>query len=371
MFSRDFIDNIKTKVSMLELARGYTNLREAGHRIWQGRCPHPKHQDLNASFVVWEESNSWCCMGCHQGQKDKSNFGSDCIAFSQWIENKTFQEAVRYLADYLGINIEEEKDFESIYKHNKILASSYNKNIGPAISYLFNRGISQEDINKWLIGFDGARIIFPLFDRYNNILGFSKRQFLNPNHPKYWNSPNSPVFQKKNYLYGLNHIDNNFKELRITEGVTDVILANKYGVKNITCSLGCSFNHIDIIKKLKMTPVFIFDGDEAGQKAIKKAINSLSSEGIHSKVVILPLNKDMADISNQYKDKTEDFIVKNTMTYSYYLVKDIMQQYNSKLCEFKLEILPEIKNILSGVDNKEEAAILKSFIKQSVGLEMI
>lgn len=85
MYPRDFIDKIKESVNLVELIQEYTELKKIGRYIWTGKCPHPKHDDSTASLIVYTNHNSWCCYGCHAGKKAKDNYGSDCIAFIQWI----------------------------------------------------------------------------------------------------------------------------------------------------------------------------------------------------------------------------------------------------------------------------------------------
>ena len=85
-YQRDFIDKVKESTDLLELISEYTELKKEGRYIWRGRCPHPDHNDSTYSFTVNTKTNSWCCYGCHSDKKGvNNNYGSDCIAFIQWI----------------------------------------------------------------------------------------------------------------------------------------------------------------------------------------------------------------------------------------------------------------------------------------------
>lgn len=376
MLSKQFINQVKQATDMVKLAKQYTELKLVGEGIWQGVCPHPDHKDDTPSFTVWENTQSWACMGCHSGKKDikHKNYGSDCIAFIQWIEGMKWREAVLHLAKEAGIEPEKEKHAE-VYDHNLKLALSYHKNMhSNALNYLFERGLSEKDVEDWMIGFDGSRIVFPLFDNFKRVLGFTKRKFVetDKNSPKYRNSRNGKVFNKGSYLYGIHLLEDDCDEIRITEGAMDVIVSSKYGVKNIVATLGTAFteNHIDLIKNIGKTPVFCMDNDEAGIKAVKKSVELLSKHGIYTKILVLPDNMDMADLANLKKEETENFIQNHAITYGHMMIQEVINQYDAKVNEIKLRIYPELKKILSTIPTEDERKIIKDFIYERTGLKL-
>jgi DNA primase len=359
---------------MLELAKRYTEMKKVGVGVWQGKCPHPtNHTDKTPSFVVWEKSNSWSCMGCHSGKKGEQNFGSDAIAFLQWVEGLKWRDAVLKLAEYHDIQKpSEENDKE--YQKNLKLAQKYCKDLDEdVIEYLVERGLDKEDIKEWLLGYDSYqdRIVFPLIDKYKNILGFNRRIFNAPPETpnKYKNSPNSKIFNKSTYFYGIHNIDYSFPYIRITEGCMDVILAKKYGLKNIVATLGTSFteDHAKAIKKIGLTPVLIYDGDKAGDLAREKVMNLLNDIGIYCKVVIMPKAKDLADMSLEYKEFIEDYISSEAVTYGYSKLKNIVDVYNKEHYELKLKLAPKLTEILKQVPDAERA-VLKSYLKDEIKL---
>lgn len=380
MYPQEFIDKIKETVSMVRLASEYVALEKVGSKngkgVYRGRCPHPDHTDKNPSFCVWEASNSWACLVCHNGKKTAKfkNFGSDCIAFIMWIKGMSWKETVVYLAQKYEIPLPDDKN-QKLLDNKKNLAYSYMDNLnGKAFNYLRARGLSKEDCYEWGIGFDGQKIIFPLLDRYRNILGFTKRWIVEPENcvDKYKNSSNSRIFNKGMYLYGTHKLDLDFNEMRITEGSMDVILADKYGVKNIVATLGTAFTdgHIDIIKHYKMTPVFCMDGDKAGLAAVKKSIDLLSEHSIYSKIFLLPEGKDMADLALELKENIEPYIQDHSITYGNYLISNEMNSYLAKVNELKLKYYPKILKILKQVPSEEEQKILKSHIKNLMNIEV-
>lgn len=386
MFPQSFIDNIKNNVSMLKLVGEYTELTKAGPYVYKCNCPSPDHVDKDPSFRIWlkgykninkvNKYDSWACMVCHYGKKGKAyeNKGSDCISFIQWIENKTWKEAVIFLANKYQIPIPTDKN-EKLYKQKKNLAYIYMDNlIGESFTYLKERGLTKEDCIKWAIGFDGKKIVFPLIDRYKNMIGFTRRWLRLPKNcnDKYNNSCSSSIFNKSLYLYGIHNIDEDFDEIRITEGPMDVILSDKYGLKNIFATLGTAFTqgHVDIIKHYGKTPVFCMDGDEAGLKSINKSIEILANEGIYSKLLILPPGKDLADVALEEKENIENYVNQNSITYGNHLIQKEMNLYLSKVNELKLKSYPSLIKTLNKVPNQEERIILKSYIKKIFDIEM-
>lgn len=374
MFPQTFLDKVKD-VSMLDLASQYTQLKKAGANVWQGTCPKPNHNDGTPSFVVWEKSNSWCCMGCHNGKKGQKNYGSDTIAFMQWIEDLKWRDAVLKVAEFADIpkpSEENDKELDRNFKLTQKFVKDLNEE---TYEYLLSRGLSNEDMRKWLIGYDKFedRIVFPLMDKYKNILGFNKR-VLTPTTDegkKYINSSNSKIFNKSKYFYGIQNIDKNYPYIRITEGSMDVILSDKFGLKNVVASLGTAFteDHAKEIKRMGLIPVLIFDGDEAGANAILKAVELLNAEGVYSKIMRLPEGIDLAELSLQCGASIEEYVTSRSVTYGYDKIRSIIDEYNKELYELKLKMYPKVNELLSVVPHNEKDA-LKSFLFDEINMKV-
>ena len=198
-----FIEELKAQTDLVKFAKQYTDLKKVGRGVWQGTCPHPKHNDGTPSFTVWEKQNSWACYGCHSGKKGvDGNKGSDIYAFVQWINNNDdFRSAVKIVADWNGVAIPTNEN-QKLYDKNYKLAIKYQKDLlegeEHVIEYLYDRGFDDVDLDKWMIGFDkySNRIVFPLLDRYNNVIGFNKR-VIDKDYKggdKYINSATSKIF---------------------------------------------------------------------------------------------------------------------------------------------------------------------------------
>ena len=373
-----FIEELKEKTDLVKLVKEYTQLREVGLGIWQGKCPHPKHDDDTPSFTVWQKYNSWSCYGCHSGKKGvDGNVGSDAIAFIQWIEGVDFRQAVTRLAKWNDIPIPNDKN-QKEFKRNDALAFKYKKALNSNIDvleYLYDRGLDDNDIESFGLGYDSynRRIVFPLYDKYKNVVGFNKR-ITEPNtkgEVKYKNSSNSEIFNKSSYLYGIHNLDDSCNEIRITEGSMDVILAHKYGVKNVVATLGTSFTekHAKAIYKTGKTPVLIFDGDSAGNKGIYKALSYFEALGVYCKIVELPFGKDLADMANEKKLDLERYIKEHSLTAGYLQLRNIINLYQSSLYELKLCTTPKIEEVLNFVPYTEKR-MLKSFVKDELNISL-
>ena len=398
MFNQSTLEKIKLATNLKNLAEEYgAKLTSAGNNLWQGRCPHPEHNDSTPSFRLWFNKNqtwTWCCMGCHCGQKDLKNklYGTDCFAFLQWITDYkdskrkiTFVEAVKILAQKAGIPIEEEKFSEEL-KQIYLQANAYHKAMPKtAENYLISRGLDKCDIMLWKLGFSCfaeknshgkivQRITFPLLASYNKILGFSSRKIFNEDDdiPKYKNSPNSEWFHKRNYFYGSHILDDSLDYAIITEGVFDVILAHKYGLKNVLAPLGTSFTdeHAEILKAKCKTPVFCMDGDDAGRKSIQKAVEKMSDLKIYSKILLLPDGMDLADLANKLKHDLPDYFAKHTIFYWQYILKGVTEEYENLLQEVRMKMLPTVKKACSSIQTEDEKIMIKNYIRERLNLNV-
>ena len=382
MFSQDFINEVKSKVNLVELVSEYTAVHKAGKNIYVGRCPHPHHDDHDPSFRIWTKGfnnnkyDSWACMVCHSGKKDKKDkiYGSDCFAFYQWIEGVNWKQAVYDLCEKYSIPIPS-SEFDKLYKTKAMQTRSYIKNLNfYTLQYLYSRGLTLDNVTEWSIGSQGDKIVFPLLNKYKAPIAFTKRWINAPVDckDKYKNSATSKIFNKSSYLYGIHNINDESDEIRITEGPMDVIVAHKYGLKNVVATLGTAFtdNHIELIKEMGKTPTFIMDGDDRGIIAAEKAINKLAEAGIYSKILILPNGNDLCEISNQLKHDIEEYVQDNALTYGQYKLNNIMNRFNSKVSEIKIKCFKEAKKVLEEIPLEDERIIMKSYIQKHMGIDI-
>ena len=343
-FSREFLDELKTNTNLKDLVEEYTELRSAGPTLYVGHCPHPKHNDSDASFCVNTQTNTWTCYGCHSDKKNKEqgNYGSDAIAFIEWVnEGKmSWIDAVKFLAQRINLPIPNDTN-SKIYKQNYNLTQKYIKDMtSDAYEYLYDRGLDDETIEKWTICYDkyDDRVVFPLFDSYKNIIGFNKR-LVTPQtkglNRKYIHSSDSEVFKKSQYFYGMQFLDRSKDYIILTEGVFDVILPQMYGASNVICALGTTLSEyqINVLAKLGKTVIVVYDNDDKGSKTMKKVMPLLESNGISAKLLVLPEGKDLAEITLELKYDILAYILDNSVTYGYYQIQNSINAFNRDLYE--------------------------------------
>lgn len=375
-FSREFLEKLKQSVDLVDLANEYTELYKAGPYLYMGHCPHPKHNDSDASFRINTQTNTWCCYGCHSDKKNKNdgNYGSDCIAFIEWInEGKmSWIDCIKYLAKKVNLPLPIEKH-EKQYNTNYKLMNKFIRNLNDtAYEYLYDRDLSDNEIEQWKIGYDTNenRIVFPLQDSYNNILGFNKRLICKETkgiNKKYIHSSDSEIFKKSNFLYGLHNIDKSFDYIILTEGVFDVILARKYGLKNTVCALGTSLSEyqIDLLAKYNKEIIVIYDNDDKGIKTMKKVMPLLAAKNISAKLLILPEGKDLADMSTQLKHGIKDYVINNSMTFGYYNIQNAINDFNRELYNLYNKYNIIFENIKLEIPESEKKTI-EVFLQNNV-----
>lgn len=400
LLSKSFIQRVKAETDLLALVSEYTDVVPAGNNLWMAHCPHPDHHDSTPSFRICHNADgswSWYCGGCHMGAKDMKskhhrNYGSDCFAFVSWMSDYKgskhkigWREAVEILAKRAGIPMEVDK-YDKVYLLMRNIAKKRHKDLRQdeeAISYLHQRGLTDETIEQWMLGVSEGtefrhtvkRISFPLFSRYNRVVGESARAIhwnKDSFWPKYRNSSNSNLFHKGSYFYGLHLYDSNLPELRITEGAMDVVLASQFGALNVVGTLGTAFTkeHVTILKAMNVTPCFCLDGDAAGQKGMRRAVDMLSEAGIYAKVCILPDGKDLADLALELQDKLEEYIETNAMMYWQYLLEEPLKAFDAQLVQLRAKLMPEIMKASKGATSPNDRILMKSFVKERFGITL-
>ncbi len=337
--NEEMIEEIKTQNNIIDIISKYVPLKKSG-RNYKGLCPF--HHEKTASFMVSEEKQFFHCFGC--------GAAGDVISFIMKIENLDFVQASTLLGERVGIYLDNfltnKQEKEEISRKNKIYEINreaalfyYNhlwngKNNG--LNYLYNRGLKDhiikkfglgyalrdwEDLNQYLLnkGYDQEliyaaglvigkkkkdgyydrfrnRVIFPIFNVIGKVIGFGGRA-IEDIMPKYLNSPETPIFNKGNNLYGLNFAKNQIrskKQCIVVEGYMDVISLYQRGIKNVTASLGTALTEkqADLLKRYAEEIIIAYDADAAGQTATLRGMDLLKEVGCHVKVLRLSQGKD-------------------------------------------------------------------------------
>ena len=337
---QEYIDEIRSRLDIVELVGEYVRLKRQGSNF-AGLCPF--HEEKTPSFNVNPGMGIFKCFGC--------GVGGDAFKFVMQIENLTFPEAIRLLAERTGIVLPESQEdsekfseTESIYHALRfagryfytLLTSSDEGRQG--LEYLLNRGFTESTIKKYGLGYasdswDGLlkaadrehvkpeilekagliiprrekegyydryrdRVMFPIFSHIGKVIGFGGRIMNSTdNQPKYINSPETQVYHKSSVLYGLYHGKNTIRkkqEVILVEGYTDVLALHQAGLEHAVASSGTALTNdqIKLIKRYAERVLVLYDADSAGAKAALRGIELLLKQGITVYGLELPAGED-------------------------------------------------------------------------------
>ena len=334
MYSREIIDEVISRNDIVDVISRYVSLKKSGSS-YQGLCPF--HSEKSPSFSVSPTRQLYHCFGC--------GVGGNVITFMMEYEHCSFLEAVNVLAERVnmelpttGYNHDEkvERDIKAkLFDINKAAAVFYYKQLRQengkiGMSYLIKRGLSNETIHKFGLGYAPQnvslyrflkdkgydddilkesglftyergihdkfwnRVMFPIMDYNNRVIGFGAR-VMGDAKPKYLNSPETKLFDKSRNLYGLNFAKNCGKNnLIICEGYMDVIALHQAGFHQAVASLGTSLTlgQARLLKRYSDNILITYDSDEAGVKAALRAIPILKEVGLSVKVIHMQPYKD-------------------------------------------------------------------------------
>ncbi len=358
---QSIINEIKDKTDILDLVSEYVKLEKRG-RNYIGLCPF--HDEKTPSFTVSEDKQICHCFGCKKG--------GNVFQFTQEIKDISFVEAVKELGDRVNVAVDIEAtqsnsnvqiasdDLQMIEMHELIQEFYYyalTKTVEgeQALTYLQERGFTDALIKERGIGFapDSShfchdflqkkgydielayeagllsrneenfsyydrfrnRIMFPLKNAQGRIVGYSGRTYTGQE-PKYLNSPETPIFQKRKLLYNIDKARKSIRkldEIVLLEGFMDVIKSDTAGLKNVVATMGTQLSdeHITFIRKLTSNITLMFDGDFAGSEATLKTGQNLLQQGLNVFVIQLPSGMDPDEYIGKYGNDAFTAFVKN------------------------------------------------------------
>ena len=347
----DFKEQVRNSADIVEVVSGYVALKKRGRNYW-GCCPF--HGEKTPSFSVNAEKNMFYCFGCHEG--------GDVFRFIMKSENCSFVKAVKMLAVRYGIPIpEKEKTAEEIKRDRQrkelgeanelavrfyqscLLRTQYGK---PALAYLAGRGITQQIIEQFSIGYaidnfsalttslgkrgcstnvlikaglalpgknGGAydkfrgRVMIPIKDARGRVVGFGGRVLSSNMQPKYMNTGETELFNKRYLLFGMDIAVKNIKVLHqaiVVEGYMDAISLHAAGITNAVASMGTAFSaeQARILKRITDNVVFCYDSDDAGRRASVRAVSIAREAGLQVQVAGVP-NGSIFDTASTFPAK--------------------------------------------------------------------
>ena len=408
------VDEIKNRLDIVDVISSYIKLKKAG-KDSKALCPF--HSEKAPSFFVSPSKQIWHCFGC--------NAGGDMFSFVMQMEGVEFADALRILAKKAGVTLKKQ-DPELQSKRSKLYeicqeaAEFFEENLKKnkeVQDYLKKRGISSKSIKEFRVGYAldswdslykhltdlgykvediekagliikkqnvtrnsqsvtrnyydrfRKRIMFPICDLSGQVIGFTGRIFKgDESTAKYVNSPETIIFNKSRILYGLDRakVDIRKKDQCIlVEGQTDVIMSYQAGVKNTIATSGTAltFGHLRIIKRYTENLLLAFDTDTAGETATKKSIGLAQGAEFNIRIIILPKDKDPADIIKENPKTWKKALEEATPIMEFYF-ENAFSKYNPKKVEEKRkiaqELLPPIKRIANEVERAHWLQVLSA-----------
>jgi DNA primase len=412
-FDDNKIEEIKSRVDIVELASEYLTLKKAG-RNFIGLCPF--HQEKTPSFTVNRDKQIFYCFGCGEG--------GNVITFLMKISDKTFPEAIKDLAEKTGVVLPpmlsgkegRQKDSlkESIINLNLRAAQHFSRNLSSpagkvAREYLQNRSISEETIKQFRLGFtpdnwrsltdsiegsgsslklaeqagliisgkEGSfydrfrgRLIFPIENIFGEIVAFGGR-VMEKGEPKYLNSPESPIYIKGKNLYGLNKTKEEIRKkgfALIVEGYFDLISMWNAGIGNVVATLGTVLTreHLELLRRYTIEVVALFDPDEAGRKALDRSLELFLSMRMRARALILPEGCDPDDYVKKHgKDKLDELIAQAPAISDYY-IDNVLG--SGKTFEDKQEMIKTAMEFINKINDEIEKNLFIKRIAEKLGI---
>ena len=399
------IDEIKNRLDIVEVVRGYIKLQKAGAN-YRAVCPF--HSEKKPSFFVSPARQIWHCFGsCSEG--------GDIFKFVMKIEGVEFGDALRILAQKAGVELKKQDpklrtEKQHLYEISELACCFFEKQLEQssggkeAKDYLLSRGIKQESINKWRLGYSPdvwqglsdflfnkgykreeiekaglalksektgkyydrfrGRIMFPVFNFSSQPVGFGGRVLESRKHDevaKYMNSPNTPLYDKSQTLYGLNKAGIEIRKKDtcvLVEGYLDVIMANQAGFENVVATSGTALTpyQLKILKRYSDNLLTAFDMDIAGDSATKRGIDLAQSQGFSIKIVTMPEGKDPADIVSEDVNKWQSLVEQAKSIHDFYF-ENTLSRFDKNIIEGKKGISKVLLPIIKRIPNKIEQSI--------------
>ncbi len=401
MIPQSVIEELKYRCPIDEVISSYVTLKRAGSNL-NGLCPF--HSEKTPSFTVFPATSSFYCFGC--------GAGGDVISFIMRSENLSYREALEFLAKRAGIALPDDDvkrgptvSRQRIYDMNvsaaKFFRSAlYDENVGGiARAYIAKRGLSEAIVKRFGLGYaDGDyhslynhlrregytdeemeqgflcrrsdksntlfdlfrnRLMFPIIDSAGRVIAFGGR-VLDDSKPKYLNSSDTPVFNKKRNLFALNYAKNSCAEQMILcEGYMDVIALHEAGFENAVATLGTAItpDQARLLAKHTKKVIISYDNDEAGQNAAEKAFRLIGEVGLDTRLLRVEGAKDPDEYIRKYGREKFREMLEGSRTRFEYTVARILSEHDINIDSEKIKAANRICGYISSIHSSVERDI--------------
>lgn len=411
-FPPSFLDELIVRNPIEDVVGQYVQLTRKGSNMF-GLCPF--HSEKTASFSVAPDKQIYYCFGCHKG--------GGAINFIMEQEGLDYPDAVRYLAKRAGMEVPEDANYASAYKKQERLwalmkeaARFFREQLfmeagHEAQQYILSRGLSKQTISRFGLGFapDGwsnlmdtmrqkgyteqemldtglavrsqknaqrlydrfrNRLMFPIIDIRGNVIGFGGR-VMDDSKPKYLNSPETVIFNKRKNLFALNIAKKSkMGSIILTEGYMDAIALHQYGFDCAVASLGTSLTdeHATMLAKYTSQVIITYDGDEAGQNATRRAISMLEKTGVQVKVLRMQGAKDPDEFLQKYGADRFKLLLERSENHVEYRLDSIKRKFDLTEDAQRVEFLKQASQLVASLPNAVEREIYGARAAEAGGI---
>lgn len=423
-FDDSIKEEVRSRIDIAALIGRYVNLKPAGQTL-KGLCPF--HKEKTPSFTVNPARGFYHCFGCKRG--------GDVFSFIEEIEGVGFAEALALLADECGVELQKQQPAPSpapnrknggtavpqlnkqeLFKIHDLAARYYYSNIKTseeAVTYFKSRGLAPETVktfrlgyasDDWssLIDFCGAngipsssliacglaiknesgriydrfrnRIIFSLSDLSGRVIGFAGRGITGDAVPKYLNSPETMLYKKKRFLYGLHLSRQAIKEKQsviVVEGYMDYLSLYQAGIENVVATSGTALTpeHAQLLGRFTSSITLIFDGDSAGMEAAQRAVFTLAPTNLDLSVLTLPHGEDPDSmVKKQGKEAFEAFL-ENACYWSDFIIERMIATHNASTPRGKAAVIGALAPLVQSIGEEITSQQFKQNLAEKLGLD--
>ena len=413
-FPESFLEELAARNDIIDVVSDYVSLTKKSGNNQFGLCPF--HGEKTPSFSVHTDKQIFYCFGCHKG--------GGVVSFIMEIENLPFPDAVHFLARRAGMTVPDEGGYdeavkrrERLFQANKEAARFFHSTLsGPAgktaIDYINKRGISKEMIKRFGLGaapdswtaltdhltrrgfsaeelllaglvrrstksggvydFFRDRLIFPVIDVRGNVLAFSGR-ILGEGEPKYLNTSDTPVYNKKRNLFGLSLARKSRAEhFLIVEGNIDVVALHQAGFDSAIAPLGTALTteQATLLHRYKQEAVLAFDADSAGQRATEASSKILEKAGIRVKVLRIPEGKDPDDFIKARGPGAFQALLDQRETHIEYRLLSLKENHDLESDPGRVAYLQEAQRLLAGLESEVELEVYGQRVASETGVSL-
>jgi len=417
MIYDDFVERVRSESDIVAAISDYVALKKKGNRYW-GCCPF--HSEKTPSFSVLPEKGFFYCFGCHAG--------GNVFKFISMIENLSYFDAIKFQANKLNIPLPQrekteqelirERELVKLYRVHEMARDFFHACLTKtkygiqAKTYFLQRGINEKIIEDFKLGFapqswsklseafqkrgisdelliesglaaersSGGvydrfrnRVIIPICDERSRVVGFGGR-VLDDSQPKYLNSSETLIFNKRRLLFALDQAAKSIKEsgfVIVVEGYMDAITAHNSGIKNVVASLGTAFTLEQCKKILRYAPEirFAYDSDSAGQNATIRALSIIRGSGANVRVISIPDGKDPDEYIRKHGPTEFRKLIKDALPLVEYQMKRAFSEFDYSTLEGKVAVVEKLTPILAEMNNAVELNAYITRISQVIGVD--